>query len=207
MNIIEELHSNNIIKFNFEEFYTFASGIRSPIYLDLRKACSYPHIRKYFIQEVSQKFFNMKELNSNNPPTIVGTPYAAISWGAMVALTNYLPYLYLRKEAKKYGQKKLIEGEVSFLQESKEIIIFEDVVTTGKSSLETIAKIQGELNLQDKKFRIISLFNYQLNDKIPYQTDFLIGFEEIFQYIKNCSTMSQKYSQRLMEWNQTNKIT
>jgi orotate phosphoribosyltransferase len=223
MEILQQLFEKNIIQFNFEEYYTYSSGMRSPIYLDLRKAVSDPQIRSLLIDLFNQKFkkqlYNFPNRDYQNAPVIVGTPYAAISWGALIAHTNNLPFLYLRKEAKQYGKNQLIEGNLSLLSPGREIIIMEDVVTTGSSALDVITKIKNKIStptvdqpsgysqIKDSQFKILSLFNYNLKNNLPYDFDFLIGFNEIFNYVKNCSTMSQLNAQRLKEWNHTNRIT
>lgn len=111
------------------------SGIESPFYVDLRPLASEPKILKsiasHLLSMVPQKDFNL----------ICGVPYAALPMATAMSLESNIPLIIKRKEAKAYGTKKLIEG---IYQKGQSCLLVEDVITSGKSLLETIPEIENE---------------------------------------------------------------
>lgn len=128
--LIVDMFDNGMIQFGD---FTLKSGIRSNIYIDARNAISYPHIFKLICDLLSLKIINLKH------DSICGVPYSAITIASVIAYTNEIPMLLKRKEVKKYGTKKILEGNYSM---NDCCIIIEDVVTTGASIYETIKTLK-----------------------------------------------------------------
>ncbi|MCG7281972.1 orotidine-5'-phosphate decarboxylase [Chryseobacterium taklimakanense] len=127
-----ECYKLGIIKFGR---FTLKSGIESPFYVDLRPLASDPKILKNLAN------YMLDMLPLDNFDLICGVPYAALPMATAMSLESYLPLIIKRKEAKDYGTKKLIEG---IYQKGQNCLLVEDVITSGKSLLETIPEIENE---------------------------------------------------------------
>lgn len=127
-----ECYKLGIIKFGR---FTLKSGIESPFYVDLRPLASDPKILK----RLANYLLDMLPLD--NFDLICGVPYAALPMATAMSLESYLPLIIKRKEAKEYGTKKMIEG---IFQKGQNCLLVEDVITSGKSLLETIPEIENE---------------------------------------------------------------
>ncbi|HPD65538.1 MAG TPA: orotate phosphoribosyltransferase [Bacteroidia bacterium] len=114
-----------------EEPFTWASGWKSPIYCDNRVLLSYPEIRNFvrdsFANLVSKKFPEVKAL--------VGVATAGIAHAALAADRMNLPMAYARSQAKDHGTKSMVEGR---LEKNTPVVVIEDLISTGKSSLEIV---------------------------------------------------------------------
>lgn len=115
--------------------FTWASGLKSPIYCDNRKTLSYPEIRtaiKNAFAEKIKKQYPQVEL-------IAGVATGAIAQGALVAEALNLPFIYVRSEAKGHGLNNQIEG---FFQEGQKVVVIEDLISTGGSSLKAVSALR-----------------------------------------------------------------
>lgn len=118
----------NAIKLNPKNPFTWASGWNSPIYCDNRLILSFPAIRNFVREEFSKNI----EKEFGKPDVIAGVATGAIGIGILVAEELGLPFVYVRPEAKKHGRQNQIEG---FLQKGQNVVVVEDLISTGKSSL------------------------------------------------------------------------
>ncbi|PWA04247.1 orotate phosphoribosyltransferase [Flavobacterium psychrotolerans] len=118
----------NAIKLNPKNPFTWASGWKSPIYCDNRLILSFPAIRNYIREEFSKNI----EKKFGKPDVIAGVATGAIGIGMLVAEYMGLPFVYVRPEPKKHGRQNQVEG---FLQKGQNVVIVEDLISTGNSSL------------------------------------------------------------------------
>ena len=116
------------IKLNNEQPFTWASGRKSPIYCDNRITLSYPEIRTF----IRQSFVEVINNTWCGIDAIAGVATGGIAQGALVAQELGLPFVYVRSEAKSHGLTNQIEGEI---HEGQSVVVIEDLVSTGKSSL------------------------------------------------------------------------
>lgn len=116
------------IKLNNEHPFTWASGRKSPIYCDNRITLSYPEIRTF----IRQSFVEVINENWSSVDVIAGVATGGIAQGALVAQELGKPFVYVRSEAKSHGLTNQIEGEI---HEGQSVVVIEDLVSTGKSSL------------------------------------------------------------------------
>ena len=125
------LLSASCIKFG--EF-TLKSGLKSPIYIDLRRVITYPKL----LQQIAEAYLPVLGLLSFD--RIAGLPYAAIPIATAISLAGNYPMIYPRKEAKSYGTKAEIEGEY---RADETVVVIDDLATTGGSKFEAIEKLTG----------------------------------------------------------------
>ncbi|MCC6261158.1 MAG: orotate phosphoribosyltransferase [Anaerolineales bacterium] len=136
--LADELLEAGCIKFG--EF-TLKSGLKSPIYIDLRRIISYPSL----LHKIGQAYLPV--LKNLQFARIAGLPYAAIPIATAISLQGNYPMIYPRKEAKAYGTKAEIEGE---FQNGETVVVIDDLATTGGSKFEAIEKLTAAgLNVQD----------------------------------------------------------
>ncbi len=119
------------IKLDTLQPFTWASGLKSPIYCDNRKALSYPEIRKYIKHELTHAVLK----HYPRVDVIAGVATAGIPQGVLVAQELGLPFVYVRPAKKSHGMTNQIEGE---LPKSRSVVVIEDLVSTGKSSLNAV---------------------------------------------------------------------
>ena len=129
--LADELLCAGCIKFG--EF-TLKSGLKSPIYIDLRQIISYPKL----LAEVAQAYLPI--VSSLQFSRIAGLPYAAIPIATAISLAGNYPMIYPRKEVKTYGTKAEIEGEY---HAGEMVAVIDDLATTGGSKFEAIEKLTG----------------------------------------------------------------
>ena len=115
--------------------FILASGQHSPLYVDLRLLVSEPKLMKVAAGEIARK------LNSLECDRIAGIPYAALPIGAAVSLTSGKPLIYNRKENKRHGLGKVMEG---LWNPGDRVVIIEDVITTGGSICKSVDLFRKE---------------------------------------------------------------
>ena len=116
------------VKLNNEHPFTWASGRKSPIYCDNRVTLSYPEIRTF----IRQRFTDIVSDTWGDIDVIAGVATGGIAQGALVAQELGKPFVYVRSEQKSHGLTNQIEGEI---HEGQSVVVIEDLVSTGKSSL------------------------------------------------------------------------
>ena len=130
-NLADGLLSAGCIKFG--EF-TLKSGLKSPIYIDLRRIISHPRL----LADVAQAYLPI--LSGLEFSRLAGLPYAAIPIATAISLAGNYPMIYPRKEIKTYGTKAEIEGEY---HAGETALVIDDLATTGGSKFEAIEKLTG----------------------------------------------------------------
>lgn len=128
LKVAEFLLQIKAIKLQPNDPFSWSSGWKSPIYCDNRKTLSYPEVRTFIRQSLSELILE----EYGKPEAIAGVATGAIAIGALVAEQMGLPFCYIRSKAKGHGMENLIEGDV---KEGSSVVIIEDLVSTGKSSL------------------------------------------------------------------------
>jgi len=138
------------IKLNSENPFTWASGWKSPIYCDNRVTLSHVQIRTYIREHISK----IIEEKYGKPDVIAGVATGAIAIGVLVAQELGVPFIYVRPEPKKHGRQNQIEGQI---ENNQTVVVVEDLISTGKSSLNAVKALQD----QDIKVKgMVAIFSY-----------------------------------------------
>jgi orotate phosphoribosyltransferase len=203
--VAEFLLQIKAIKLQPDNPFTWASGWKSPIYCDNRVTLSYPSIRTYIRQKLSLVI--QEEFGSVS--CIAGVATAGIPQGALVAQELGLPFVYVRAKPKDHGTGNLIEGEI---MPGKRVAVVEDLISTGKSSLQAVDALRNagyevaglaaifsygfdvaEENFKKAKCRYVTLSNYNA----------MLKFAEEKQYINSSSIdLLQQWRRNPAEWGQ-----
>jgi orotate phosphoribosyltransferase len=141
------------VKLNVIEPFTWASGIKSPIYCDNRITLSYPRVRTF----IRQEFVKIIQEEFSSIDVIAGVATGGIAQGALVAQELDLPFVYVRTARKEHGLENQIEGVV---QAGDEVLVIEDLVSTGGSSLSAVAALR-DAGCHVKG--MLAIFSYQLD--------------------------------------------
>ncbi|MBV8327915.1 orotidine-5'-phosphate decarboxylase [Chryseobacterium sp.] len=191
-----ECYKLGIIKFGR---FTLKSGIESPFYVDLRPLASDPKILKNLAN------YLLEMLPLDNFDLICGVPYAALPMATAMSLESYIPLIIKRKEAKSYGTKKLIEG---IYQKGQNCLLVEDVITSGKSLVETIAEVEQEdLKVSD----IVVVLDReqggkQLLESKGYRVHTLFNISEVCGILQETGELSDEEVKRIQDFLQGNHI-
>ncbi|MEQ7187392.1 orotate phosphoribosyltransferase [Enterococcus hirae] len=151
-NIAKDLLAIEAVFLSPNEPFTWASGLKSPIYCDNRITMSYPKVRKAIAQGLAEKI----KQAFPDVEVIAGTATAGIPHAAWVAEILDLPMVYIRSKAKDHGKGNQIEGRIF---EGQKMVVIEDLISTGQSVLEATeaAKREGANVLG-----VAAIFTYEL---------------------------------------------
>lgn len=172
---------------NRKEPFTWASGIISPIYTDNRLINSYPEQRKF----IEEEFAKMIKSKFPEAQILMGTATAGISHAAYVSSILDMPMGYVRGDKKSHGKQNQIEGKSV---KGLKVVVIEDLLSTGKSSLEVVEVLRAE---GAEVLGVAAIFKYGLRrleenfglNNIEYET--LTNLDELLEaareesYIEN----------------------
>lgn len=144
------------VKLSPDNPFTWTSGLLSPIYCDNRITLSYPEARTF----IRDTFVTIIKKYFKDVECIAGIATAGIAQGALIADAMGLPYIYIRPEAKKHGMKNSVEG---YLKEGANVVLIEDLVSTGKSSLAALENLRAS---GGNALGLVSIFTYGFPDAL-----------------------------------------
>ena len=169
--------------------FTWASGIRSPIYCDNRVTMSFPAVRK----QIAQGLADLIKEKYPDAEVIAGTATAGIPHAAWIADILDLPMVYIRSKAKDHGTGRKIEGKIS---EGQKMVVVEDLISTGGSVIEaskaaeleganvvgsvaivTYELAKGTKNFADAGLAIDTLSNYSTLLEVAHETSYITEAE------------------------------
>lgn len=202
--LAEKLLNISAIKLQPENPFIWASGWNSPIYTDNRRTLSYPEIRSFIKVELTRLILE----NYPEVEAIAGVATGAIAQGALVADLLGLPYVYVRSSPKDHGLENLIEGN---LIPGQKVVVIEDLVSTGKSSLKAVNALRNaggevigmaaifsyqfpvaEKSFKDEKVKLITLSNYNAMLEAALETKYIR--EEDIETLKEWRKDPSKWS-------------
>ena len=186
----------NAIKLNTKNPFTWTSGIKSPIYCDNRLVLSYPKIREFIADSMTQIIKNKYGSNIS----IAGVATGAIAVGAMISERLNVPYAYVRPEPKGHGLRNQIEGNI---EEKSNVVVIEDLISTGKSSLNAINALKSEdINVMG----MLSIFSYNfdfankkfIDEKVTINS--LADYNTLVEVIESNGDLNNDEITRLKKW-------
>ena len=186
----------NAIKLNPKNPFTWASGWKSPIYCDNRITLSFPPIRNYLREEFAKNI----EKEFGKPDVIAGVATGAIGIGMLVAEIMGLPFVYVRPEPKKHGRQNQVEG---FLQKGQTVVVVEDLISTGKSSLQAIEALR-EAGAVVKGMVAIFTYGFQIaeeNCKEANLNVYTLGnYDTLLEQAVTQQYITEEEHETLKEW-------
>jgi orotate phosphoribosyltransferase len=190
------------IKLSPNEPFNWASGWKSPIYCDNRVSLSYPPVRNFLRSEMAK----MVESKYGKPDVIAGVATGAIAIGVLIAEELGVPFIYVRPEPKKHGRKNQIEGH---LESGQNVVVIEDLISTGKSSLNAVealkecgAVVKGMVAIFSYGFNIAETNFKESNVRLTT----LSNYESLLDLASESSYISDKEMDTLKEWRKNPSI-
>ncbi|WP_217585663.1 orotate phosphoribosyltransferase [Lentibacillus saliphilus] len=197
--IAKELLNIQAVQINPEHYFTWTSGIKSPIYCDNRLIMAYPELR----QKVVDAWIDQIRQMDIGPDVIAGCATAGIPHAAWLADKLNLPMVYVRSEAKKHGKGNQIEGLIS---EGQRVILIEDLISTGKSSINAAKALE---HAGANVIGVQAIFSYGLQSaqdnfsKAPLTYQSITGFNALVDLLEKEGQIDTKQKEALMDWQRT----
>ncbi len=199
--VAEFLLQIKAIKLQPENPFTWASGIKSPIYCDNRKTLSYPKIRtsirQYFVQTINNHF--------PMPDLIAGVATGGIAIGVLVAQEMGLPFVYVRSEEKKHGLTNMIEGH---FESGQNVVVIEDLISTGGSSLKAVEALREKGCIVKG---MAAIFTYDFDEsvqnfkKAKCRLQTLTNYDTLIETAVKKEYINEKDLDNLKKWRQKPK--
>ena len=194
--LAEKLLQISAIKLQPNNPFVWASGWNSPIYNDNRRILSYPDVRNFVKIEFSRAILeNFPEVEA-----LAGVAMGAIAMGGIVADTLGLPYVYVRDTPKDHGLENCIEGN---LKPGKKVVVIEDLISTGGSSLKTVEILQ---NYGSEVIGMACLFNYKFPVAVKRFQDTninlisLCDYSTMIEVAEEMDYINPEEAETLREW-------
>ena len=194
--LAKELLAIEAVALRPNDYFTWTSGIKSPIYCDNRITMSYPSIRR----EIAAGMVEVIKEKYPAVEVIAGTATAGIPHAAWVSEVLDLPMIYVRDTAKKHGKTNQIEGRVL---EGQKVVIIEDLISTGLSSLK-VAKALREAGAE--VLGVVAIFSYELTkaheafskEGVEYTT--LTNYPFLIEEAVDSEYIQEDDVEKLLEW-------
>lgn len=195
--IAEILLRLNAVIIRPENPFKFVSGMLSPVYTDHRLLMSYPKERDFVVKSLI-KLLKKKNIQFD---AIAATATAGISWGAWISQKLNKPMVYVRGESKDHGRENLVEG---IIEQNKKYLVVEDMVSTGKSSVNTINAVRQKSGIVED---CIAIFTYDFqkakenfgSQNVKLHT--LTNFASLAKSAVKNNYISKEQLAKIKEWN------
>ncbi len=197
--IIRELLQIKAVQIKTEGYFTWTSGIKSPIYCDNRLTMSYPIVRR----KITQAFARIIKEQQIQLDCIAGCATAGIPHAAWLAEALDLPMVYVRSKPKAHGKGNQIEGEV---EQGQKVIVIEDLISTGGSAIASAKALHAA---GAEVTGVLAIFTYGLRKAevafresgFHYHT--ITGFDAFIQVLEADGKINQMDSKQLLAWRES----
>lgn len=194
--IARDLLSIKAVSLSPQEPYTWASGLRSPIYCDNRLTISYPEIRTH----ITEAFVTYIKKSYPEVDAIVGTATAGIPQACWVSDKLNLPMAYVRASSKEHGKNNQVEGA---LKPGSKVVVIEDLISTGKSSI-LAANVLKEAG--HEVLSVLAIFSYEMtkanqnfeHENLKYHS--LSGFSIMLKEALSLKSITDEDYELLKNW-------
>jgi len=194
--ITKDLLTIEAVQIRTHDYFTWTSGIKSPIYCDNRLTMSYPEVRT----KIAQAFAELIEKFNWQPENIAGCATAGIPHAAWLAERLKLPMVYVRSSPKGHGKGNQIEGHV---KPGQKIVVIEDLISTGGSSLETV-RVLREAGAE--VLGVLAIFSYGLekatenfaNENVTLAT--ITGYDFLLNMLESEKIITYSEKTELTAW-------
>ncbi|MEC5422757.1 orotate phosphoribosyltransferase [Virgibacillus sp. C22-A2] len=194
--LARDLLAIKAVQINPIEYFTWTSGIKSPIYCDNRLTMSHPVVRR----KITDAFVQIIEEMDEKPEVIAGCATAGIPHAAWLADSLNLPMVYVRSKPKGHGKGNQIEGQ---LEKNKKVLVIEDLISTGGSSIEAAKALQQE---GAEVTGVLAIFTYGLpkskqafsDVSLPLHT--ITNFDELVEALMEDGEIKEEDRIKLIEW-------
>ena len=196
LGLLNDLLKINSIKISFNKSFSWASGLKSPIYFDNRISLSYPKIRK----EITLRLVDIIKKKYEKVEVIAGVATAGIPQGVLVADILNLPFIYIRSQNKSHGMKNLIEGK---LEKNSRTILIEDLISTGGSSIKSVEAIRES---GSEVLSVLSIFNYGFKisknnfQNIGCDTNSIFNYSDLMEVAHRKKYITKSELEKLKNW-------
>lgn len=198
--VAEKLLEIGAVKLSPKEPFTWASGWKSPIYCDNRKALSDIYTRNIILTGLIARSADIWGSVFDEVDVIVGVATGAIAWGALVAGMNQIPFAYVRSKAKDHGLGNQIEGVVN---PGDKVIVVEDLISTGGSSLAAVEALRAA---GAEVVGMVAIFTYGFDKarkafaeaKCPLYT--LTDYNELLEVAEEQGLFGAEEKELLAQW-------
>lgn len=188
------LLKHKAISLSVDPPFTWASGIKSPIYCDNRIILSFPESRSFVIDEFVRVISELK------CDVIAGTASSGIPWAAWIADRLEKPLVYVRKATKGHGKTKRIEGT---FEKGQQVIVIEDLISTGGSALSAVECVRDEGGVVTD---VVAIFTYQLEraernakkSQVTFHT--LDNFSSLVELARDDDYISSDVYDKVIKW-------
>ncbi|WP_047984942.1 orotate phosphoribosyltransferase [Ornithinibacillus californiensis] len=194
--LARELLRIKAVQINPAEYFTWTSGLKSPIYCDNRITMSHPNVRKL----ITSAFVNLVEKMETKPDIVAGCATAGIPHAAWLSDRLNLPMVYVRSQPKGHGKGNQIEGDSV---EGKKVLVIEDLISTGGSSLEAVDALR---KAGAEVLEVMSIFTYGLknaqtnfnNKDVSYQS--LTNYDVLLEALVVDGKITATEQATLIQW-------
>lgn len=192
LNLPAALLDAGAVKLSPRTPFTWASGLKAPIYCDNRQLLGFPALRRGIADALAAR------AQEASPTLLAGTSTAGIPWAALVAERLELPLAYVRPEPKRHGMGRQVEGP---LAQGHRVVLVEDLISTGGSSLKCVEALRAE---GGEVVRVLALFSYGLPRAeaafagVPFEV--LATFDELAREAAARGTLDPGDEASLAEW-------
>lgn len=194
LNVSKALLDAGAVRLSPKAPFTWASGLKSPIYCDNRQLLGHPGLRGAIADALAVRTAKL------SPTLVAGTSTAGIPWAVLVADRLNLPMAYVRPEPKKHGMGRQVEGPHA---DGHRVALIEDLISTGGSSLHCVAALQRE---DAVVVQVLALFSYGLPQaeeaflKAGVDLQVLSTFESLSQEAAANGLLDSEDAAALLEW-------
>src|SRR5690625_763297 len=194
--VAKDLIQIQAVQINPDNYFTWTSGIKSPIYCDNRLTMSYPKVRQHIVEA----FTKMVNDLSVQPDVIAGCATAGIPHAAWLADALDLPMVYVRSDHKSHGKQNKIEGHFN---KGDRILVVEDLISTGGSSIDTALALREDgAQVTD----VFAIFSYGLQraaenfKQANLEVQTITSFAEIVQMSQDEEQLTAAEKASLIQW-------